>query len=63
LAVSSAQRPTKREPALPQVHPLAGSQRFVGVVSLTALDQDVEIMIRPRASAGAGHIAVLALAA
>jgi len=28
---------------------------------LTALDHDVEIMIRPRAVAGAGHIAVLAV--
>jgi predicted XRE-type DNA-binding protein len=28
---------------------------------LTALDHDVEIVIRPRAVAGAGHIAVLAV--
>lgn len=28
---------------------------------LTALDHDVEIMIRPRTQAGAGHIAVLAV--
>lgn len=28
---------------------------------LTALDHDVEIMIRPRVTAGAGHIAVLAV--
>ncbi len=28
---------------------------------LTALDHDVEIMIRPRMSAGVGHIAVLAV--
>jgi len=28
---------------------------------LTALDHDVEIMIRPRATAGVGHISVLAV--
>lgn len=28
---------------------------------LTALNQDVEIMIRPRAAAGVGHISVLAV--
>ena len=28
---------------------------------LTALDHDVEIMIRPRGAAGAGHISVLAV--
>lgn len=28
---------------------------------LTALDQDVEITIRPRSTAGAGHISVLAV--